>query len=152
MILLACESIYWTDINNDIEKYIKNFPICLNFQGTQPKEKIIHHDIPAKLWEMVGADMLTLHNKNYLCIVDYHSKFPVIRKMQDLSADGIMLTSRITFAEYRLPKNIMSDSSGSFVSDKFKTFCRSLNIEQALSSSYHHQRNGQVEACIKLIK
>ena len=46
----------------------------------------------------------------------------------------------------------MSDSGGNFVSDKFKIFCKSLNIEQAFSSSYHHQSNGQVEAFIKFVK
>ena len=47
--------------------------------------------------------MFTLHNKNYLCIVDYHSKFPVIQEMEDLSADSLILTCNIIFAEYRLP-------------------------------------------------
>ena len=45
----------------------------------------------------------------------------------------------------------MLDSGGNFVSDKFKTFCKSLNIEQAFSSLYHHQNNRQVEACIKFV-
>ena len=39
-----------------------------------------------------------------------------------------------------------------FFSEKFKEFCRNLNIEQAASSSYHHGRNGQVETCIRFIK
>ena len=30
-------------------------------------------------------------------------------------------------------------SGNNFISDKFTTFCRSLNIAQAFSSSYHHQ-------------
>ena len=46
----------------------------------------------------------------------------------------------------------MSDSDSNFISDKFKTYCKSLNIEQAYSSSYYHQSNGQVEACIKFVK
>ena len=37
---------------------------CLDFQHTQPKEKIIHHDIPGKPWEVIGVDMFTLNNKN----------------------------------------------------------------------------------------
>ena len=41
----------------------------------------------------------------------------------------------------------MSDSGGNFISDKFKTFCKNLNIEHAFSSSYYHQSNGQMEAC-----
>ena len=39
-----------------------------------------------------------------------------------------------------------------FISDKFKAFCKNINIKQAVLSSYHHQSNGQVEACIKFIK
>ena len=67
-------------MNSDIEKFIKNCSTFLRFQQTQPKEQIIHPKIPRKPWEVVGADMSTLHNKNYLCILDYHSKFPVIKR------------------------------------------------------------------------
>ena len=59
---------------------------------------------------------------------------------------------KVIFAKYGLPKKIMSDSGGNLVPEKFRTFCKNLNIKQALSSSYHHENNGQVEACIKFVK
>ena len=96
--------------------------------------------------------MFTLDNKQYLCIVDYHSKFLTDKKTKDLSADSLILMCKFTFAEYRGLRKIMSDSGSNFISVKFKTFCKSLNIEQAFSSSYKHQSNGQVEACIKFVK
>ena len=34
----------------------------------------------------------------------------------------------------------------------FQQFCKSINVEQAVLLAYHHQINGQVEACIKFIK
>ena len=37
--LLVWESIYWPNISNDIEKYIKNCTTCLTFQKMQPKEE-----------------------------------------------------------------------------------------------------------------
>ena len=107
---------------------------------------------PSKTMGSIGADMFTLNNKCYLCIVDYHSKFPVIKKTENLSADSLILMCKVIFAEYRLPKKKMSDSGSNFVSDKFKTFCKSLNIEQAFSLAYHHLSNGHVEACIKFGK
>ena len=61
---------------------------------------MINDDIPAIPWEFIGADMFTLHNKTYLHIVDYHSKFTVIKKMEDLSADSLILTCKIIFAEF----------------------------------------------------
>ena len=54
--------------------------------------------------------------------------------------------------EFGLPKNILSDVGRNFISDKFRQFCRQLNIEKTATSSYHHQGNGQVEACINFVK
>ena len=55
--LLAHESVYWSSINADIENYINHCAVCLEFQQTQPKEKIIHHNIPPRPQEVIGADV-----------------------------------------------------------------------------------------------
>ena len=102
-----------------LKEFIKNCITHLIFQQIQPKEKLIHHDIKVRPWEMIGADMLTLNNKQYLYIVDYHRKFPTIKKTEDLSADSQILTCKIIFAEYWIPKKIMSDFGSNFISDKF---------------------------------
>ena len=83
--LLAHESVYWPNINVDIQKFIKSCATCLEFQQLQPMEKIIHND--------------TCHfnNKNYLCIVDYHSKFPVVKGLEGLSAVNQITTIKIIF-------------------------------------------------------
>ena len=72
--------------------------------------------------------------------------------MDNLSADSLISAFKVIIAEYGIPKRVMSDAGGNFMAEKFKIFCNSLNIEQAISSSYHHQSNGQVEACMKFIK
>ena len=59
---------------------------------------------------MVGAYMFTLYNKYSLCLVDYHSKFPVIKKMEDLSADSLILACKIIFQSIALLKEMMSDT------------------------------------------
>ena len=86
------ELVYLVNINNDIENHVKNCNTCLEFQQMQPKEKIIQHDIPLRPWDVLGADIFQLNNKNYLCIVDYHSKFPVIKRMEGLSAQNLIAT------------------------------------------------------------
>ena len=78
---------------------------------------VVHHDNPIGPWDMVGADMFTLNDKHNLCIVDYHSKFPIIKKTKYLSADSIILTFKAIFAEYGIPKRIMSDSGSNFISE-----------------------------------
>ena len=102
--LLVHESVYFVNINNDIENYIKNCTMHLTFQQVRPKEKIIHHDIPVRPWDVVGTDMFHINNKNYLCIIDYHSKFLAVKKARGLSANCLIATFKIVFSDYRLLK------------------------------------------------
>ena len=75
-----------------------------------------------------------------------------MKKTDGLSADNLIRAVKIVFAECGLPKNTVSDAGKNFISDKLIQFCRQLNIQQAITSSYHHQNNGQVEPCIKFVK
>ena len=150
--LFAHDSVFWSNINTNIEAYINHCATCLEFQQMQPKEKITHHDIPLRPWEVVGADIFHFKNKCYLCIVDYNSKFPVVKRLEGLSADNLINAVKIIFAEYGIPWKIMSDVGSNFVPDRLQQFCKSINIEQVILSAYHHQSNGQVKACIKFIK
>ena len=150
--LLAHESVYWSSINADIGNYIKCCGTVLEFQQTQPKEKIIHQDIPLRPWEVIGADVFHFNNKYYLCIVGDHSKFPVIKRLERLSAESLVNTVKIIFAEYGILGKIMSNVGTNFVSDMLQQFCKSIKVEQAVLLAYHHQSNGHVKACIKFIK
>ena len=47
---------------------------------------------------------------------------------------------------------IISDAGTNFTLETVTEFCRKLNIQQSITSLYHHQSSGQVEACIKFIK
>ena len=149
---LVCKSVYWIGMNADIENHIKIVLHALIFWQTQPKEKFIRHDIAGKPWEVMGVDMSISNNKNYLCIVDYHSRFLRVKKAEDMSADSLILPCKVIFSEFGLLKKIMSDVGGNIISDKFKQFCKNMNIEQATPSLYHCQSNGHIEACIKFIK
>ena len=146
--LLALESVYWSSINADIKNYIKFCATCLEFQQTHPKERIIHHKIPLRPWEVFSADVFHFNNKDYLCIVDYHSKFPVIKRLERLSVESLVNRVKIIFNKYGIPQKIMSNAGTNVVSNTFWQFCKSINIEQAVSLAYHHQSNWQVKVCI----
>ena len=97
-------------------------------------------------------DIFQLNNKNYLCIVDYHSKFLVIKKMEVLSAENLIAAVKIIFADYGVLHRLMSNAGSNFVSEKFRSFYSSVNIAEAVSLLYHYHSNKQVEACLKFIK
>ena len=56
------------------------------------------------------------------------------------------------FAEFGLPRKMVSSTGMNFLSDKFKLFSRYVNNEQAITLLCHHQSNRQVESYIKFVK
>ena len=43
------------------------------------------HKLLTKLKEVVSPDIFFINNKALLCIVDYYSKFPVVKKIESIS-------------------------------------------------------------------
>ena len=56
---------------------------------------------------LVGTDILMIDNKKLLCIVDYYSKFPALRRVESLSAKDLIRTAKVVFAEFGLPKKLV---------------------------------------------
>ena len=44
------------------------------------------HKLLTKPLEIVGAAIFLRNNKTLLCIVDYYSKFPIMKRAEELSA------------------------------------------------------------------
>ena len=92
--LLACESLYWVHINANIEDMIKIFiPHALISRHNLRIKQC--HMMPGIPWESVRADIGSINKKHYLCIVDYQSKFPVIKQVEDLSPDNLIKHVRL---------------------------------------------------------
>ena len=70
------------------------------FSVNSTKIKNSHHDIPGKPWVVGGVDMFALNNKNYLCIVDYYSKFLIVNKAEEMSADSLILACKVIFSRF----------------------------------------------------
>ena len=109
------------------------------------------YEIPCRPWGAVGADSFMINGRTLLCTVHYHNKFPIMKKVNSLSADEVVQMAKMIFAKYGLPKKIVLDVSTNCMAETFKAFCRRMNMKQTIKS-YHHQSNGQVEACIKFVK
>ena len=82
-----------------------------------------------------------INGKTLLCIVDHHSKFPIVKKVNRLLADDLVQMTKLVFAEYCLLKKTASDVGTYFPARTF----------QDLQLHHHATTNGQVEVCIKFV-
>ena len=70
--------------------------------------RLLHHNnIPLRPWEVLGADIFHFNNKNYLCVVDYHRKFPIFKRLEGLSTGSLTATIKVIFTEYGIPCKLM---------------------------------------------
>ena len=89
---------------------------------------MLHYEVPCRPWEVVDPDVLEINNKTLHCIVHYCSKFPILKKVNSHSADDLVKMTKQTFAEYLLPKKIVSDVDTNCQSEMFKYFCKQMSI------------------------
>ena len=97
----------------------------------------------------IEADIFSFDKKHYLCIVDYHSKFLVMKQMERISRANLIKQIRLFFSECGLSIKTVSEPGTNLISEKFENFCKQLSVQHIVSSSYNHCCNGQEEACTR---
>ena len=115
-LLLARESVFWPGITNDIKQLVKDCDICNKFQPEQPKLPLMQPDLPIRPWEKLGIDIFEFKGLTYLMIVDYYSRFLVIRLLSDMSAETICNHFTSILAEYGLSSIIIADFGTQYIS------------------------------------
>ena len=71
---------------------------------------------------MMGADVFMVNAKMLLGIVDYYRKFPIVKTVGSLAVDDLVQMAKMIFAEYGLPKKIISDAGTNFISQNSESF------------------------------
>ena len=61
--LLSRGSVYWVNMNADIELIIRQCTTCLEYQQMQSLEDALHYEIPRRPWQVVGANVSMINNK-----------------------------------------------------------------------------------------
>ena len=108
------------------------------------------------LWNtmhVVSADIFMVNVKPLLCIVDYHSKFWIVKKINSLSADDLVQTTKMILHNMGSERKLFSDVDTNSTSKTFTDFLQEDGYSaNNTSSPHHHQSNGHVESFIKFIK
>ena len=143
---------YWPYIDKEIENMVKSCTACSELPPTRPANSLIPHPIPTTTWYTLGADIFFLHKKIYLCVVDYHSKFLIVKELLDNSTHSLKEAFKDMILERGIFRELVSDAGMNFTSDEFQKFRKMQDIKSKMISSYQHGSNGQVKNYIIVIK
>ena len=106
---------------------------------SKPREQITSPPIPNSPWHTIASDLLEFRGKTYLIVSDRYSKFVIVRKLPDHSAEHTIRAFHCIFCEHNIPRVLITDRSRNYMSSAFAAFCRELDISHILTSTYHHQ-------------
>ena len=150
----ARQCVYWPGINKDIEQLVEACATCQRHRPQEPRQPLKPTPPPEQPWQQLRADFMTYDGSEYLVIVDYYSKMPIVRKIptsQCNSAKTITVLKEL-FAEHGIPEEIRSDNGPQFANHLFAEFTKDWNIKHSTSSPRNPRSNGQAESAVKIVK
>ena len=149
---LARESVYWKNINRDIEALVNTCETCQKYQRNQCQEPTIHHNIPPTPWWKLGSDLYHINNRDFLILVDYFSKYPIVAELKTLTSKAVVKAVKTTCSMFGVPKEFVSDNGPQYSSKEFKQFTDEWGIKHNPSSPLFPKSNGLAERNIQTIK
>ena len=135
----------------DITAWISNCPVYQKFQSKQPPETLRNELPTTQPWTSLATDIFELNEKLYLIVEDHYSKFIVVHKVTDHSAEQTTAKFLVIFSEFGVPDELWSDRGTNYTSSLFLVFCKGLDIKLSFSSAYHHCGN-PAECSVQIVK
>lgn len=142
----ARESLFWPNINNQLEHSVKSCSSCQEFKNRQPKEPLLHHSVPDTPWTKLATDLFYLKRKSFVIIVDYTTKYFDLSEIPNCTSHTVAEHTKAILSRYGIPKEIISDGGPEFIGKEYKQFCKAWDINHTYSSPEHHESNGLAES------
>ena len=97
-------------------------------------------------------DLCELNDNHYMMMMDYNTKFSIVRQIEDESSATVMGSIKSVLSEHGNIKEPVSDGSPCFKSHEFDKFVQSYGIVHTMISLHNYQSYGMAERCIRTIK
>ena len=149
----ASVSIIWPGLRHRIEETCRACNACSEFERNERKEPLRPFSIPQYPFQTLGIDLFYVENSEYLIVVDYLTKWPIVRELRHGSSSKVVTEMlKEIFSDFGTPMRVVSDNGPQFSSRLFREFCAKHDVQHDTSSPLHSSGNGQVERTIGTVK
>jgi hypothetical protein len=147
----AKELLYWPNMMNEIENYIGCCSLCEKNAPSNPKERMIPHEVPDLPFEKVACDILHFRGKDFLVLIDYFSKWIELRELKNKTSAEIILHWSDVFSTFGIPLKLIADNNP-FNSFECREFARKWDFSIVTSSPHYPRSNGLAERAVGIAK
>ena len=148
----AREFVFWVDINNDLKELVEKCDICQSQQNSTAIVQKYVSEIPPHPWHTLGSDLFYFQRIDFLVVVDYFSKYLIVRKIPNSTSSAVIKELGMIFSEFGKPQIFRSDNGPCYSSQEFRFFMQNWLIEHRTSSPHYPQSNGLAESMVKVSK
>ena len=148
----ARDTLYWHRMATSLRLYISKCDVCLAHRTGQAKEPLLQHEVVARPWSKVAADLCQLDNRTLLVISDYYSNYIEVSRLNAATSCSVIKEMKAVFARYGIPDVLVTDNDPQFASPEFAAFAKTWMFKHTTSSPHHPQSNGKAENAVKTVK
>ena len=148
----AREFVFWININNDLKELVEKCDICQSQQNSTAIVQKYVSEVPPHPWHTLGSDLFYFQRIDFLVVVDYFSKYLIIRKIPSSTSSAVIKELGMIFSEFGKPQIFRSDNGPCYSSQEFRLFMQNWLIEHRTSSPHYPQSNGLAESMVKVSK
>ena len=146
----AREYVFWTSLNNDLKELVEKCDLCQSQQNSFTVVQKYISEVPPHPWHTVGSDLFYFQRIDFLVVVDYFSKYLIVRKIPNSTSSAVIKELGMIFSEFGKPQIFRSDNGPCYSSQEFKFFMQNWLIEHRTSSLHYPQSNGLAESMVKV--
>ena len=146
------DTLYWPRMATESREYIAKCDICLSHRTEQSKEPLLQHEVIARPWAKVAADLCELDNRTLLVITDYYSNFIEVARLNSVTSRSVIKEMKAVFDRYGIPDILVTDNGPQFAAAEFEVFAKSWMFQHITSSRHYSQSNGKAENAVKTVK
>ena len=148
----AREFVFWVNINNDLKEMVEKCDICQSQQNSTTSVQKYVSEVPPHPWHTLGSDLFYFQRIDFLVVVDYFSKYLIVRKIPSSTSSAVIKELGMIFSEFGNPQIFRSDNGPCYSSQEFKFFMQNWLVEHRTSSPHYPQSNGLAESMVKVSK
>ena len=150
---LARTSVYWPNIDLDIEATCRSCTSCAEHQNKPSKPANHPWMLPEKPWSRLHLDhAINFLGSNWLVLIDAYSKYPCIHPTQSITTKATIDLLESDFAHFGYPHTLVTDNATTFMSGEFQEWCKDKGITHLTGAPYHPETNGAAERLVQTFK
>nr|GEU70463.1 reverse transcriptase domain-containing protein [Tanacetum cinerariifolium] len=143
---------FWPTIYRDAHNLVKSCDICQRQGKISQRDEMPQNVIQVcEIFDVWGIDFMgpfpSLRRNRYILVaLDYLSKWVEAKALPTNDACVVVKFLKSLFAQFKTPRAIISDRGTRFYNDNFAKVMSKYGVTHRLSTAYHPQTSGQLEA------